>query len=161
MLITFSETVLQKLNGGGLHQDEVQAVTLIAVNARKGFHLVGGKRRVLDALSEIGDLGRAEKAFYSDASNRSTQMHGLAEHLPPVLGSYVLAIAARLSSLPVFREALEAFSASNKALVGATAALLLAPNEGEVTRRSLKDKGTEYFEALREKVKRDGGSATS
>ena len=47
------------------------------------------------------------------------------------------------------------------ALVGATAALLLAPNKGEVTRRSLKEKGTEYFEALREKVKRDGGSGTS
>ena len=47
------------------------------------------------------------------------------------------------------------------ALVGATAALLLAPNKGDVTRRSLKEKGTEYFDALRDKVKRDGGSATS
>ncbi len=46
------------------------------------------------------------------------------------------------------------------ALVGATAALLLAPNKGDVTRRSLKEKGTEYFDALREKVKRDGGSST-
>jgi len=47
------------------------------------------------------------------------------------------------------------------ALVGATAALLLAPKKGDVTRRSLKEKGTEYFGALREKVKRDGGSGTS
>ncbi len=47
------------------------------------------------------------------------------------------------------------------ALVGAAAALLLAPNKGDVTRRSLKEKGTEYFDALREKVKRDGGSVTS
>ena len=47
------------------------------------------------------------------------------------------------------------------AMVGATAALLLAPNKGEVTRRSLKEKGTEYFEALGEKVRMDGGSGTS
>ena len=47
------------------------------------------------------------------------------------------------------------------ALVGATAALLLAPNKGEVTRRSLKGKGTEYLDALREGVKRDGDSGTS
>jgi gas vesicle protein len=47
------------------------------------------------------------------------------------------------------------------ALVGATAALLFAPNKGEVTRRSLKEKGNEYFEAVREKVKRDGSGGTS
>ncbi len=47
------------------------------------------------------------------------------------------------------------------ALVGVTAALLLAPNKGDITRRSLKEKGTEYFDALREKVKRDGGRTTS
>ena len=47
------------------------------------------------------------------------------------------------------------------ALVGAAAALLLAPNKGDVTRKSLKDKGTEYFEAVREKVKRDGASGSS
>ena len=47
------------------------------------------------------------------------------------------------------------------ALVGATAALLFAPNKGEVTRRSLKEKGNEYFEAVREKVKRDGSGDTS
>ncbi len=47
------------------------------------------------------------------------------------------------------------------ALVGATAALLLAPKKGDVTRRSLKEKVTEYFGALREKVKGEGGSGTS
>ena len=47
------------------------------------------------------------------------------------------------------------------ALVGAAAALLLAPNKGDVTRRSLREKGTEYFDALREKVKRGVGSGTS
>ncbi len=47
------------------------------------------------------------------------------------------------------------------ALVGAAAALLVAPNKGEETRRSLKKKGTEYFEAVREKVKGDGRSNTS
>jgi len=38
------------------------------------------------------------------------------------------------------------------ALVGATAALLLAPNKGVLTRRSPKEKGTEDIDALREKV---------
>ena len=47
------------------------------------------------------------------------------------------------------------------ALVGAAAALLFAPNKGDVTRKALKEKGTEYFEALREKVKRDGSGGTS
>ncbi len=47
------------------------------------------------------------------------------------------------------------------ALVGAAAALLLAPNKGDVTRRSLREKGTGYVEALREKVKGDGRTRTS
>ena len=47
------------------------------------------------------------------------------------------------------------------ALVGATAALLLAPNKGEVTRRSLKEKGNEDLDALREKVQIDIDSGTS
>ncbi len=47
------------------------------------------------------------------------------------------------------------------ALVGAASALLLAPNKGDVTRRSLKEKGTEYFDVLREKVRRDGGRLSS
>ena len=47
------------------------------------------------------------------------------------------------------------------ALVGATAALLLAPKKGVLTRRSPKEKGTEDFDALRVKVEADGGSGTS
>ncbi len=47
------------------------------------------------------------------------------------------------------------------ALVGATAALLLAPNKGAVTRRSLQDKGTKYFDAMRAKVKGNGGGVAS
>ncbi len=47
------------------------------------------------------------------------------------------------------------------ALVGATAALLLAPNKGVLTRRSPKEKGTEDFDALPEKVEADGGRGTS
>ena len=47
------------------------------------------------------------------------------------------------------------------AIVGATAALLLAPKKGVLTRKSSEEKGTEDFDALREKVKRASGSATS
>ncbi len=47
------------------------------------------------------------------------------------------------------------------ALVGATAALLLAPNKGVLTRKAPKEKGTEDFDALREKVEADGGRGTS
>ena len=47
------------------------------------------------------------------------------------------------------------------ALVGATAALLLAPKKGDETRKALKEKGNEYIEAVREKVRRNGGSGTS
>ncbi len=47
------------------------------------------------------------------------------------------------------------------ALVGAAAALLLAPNKGNVTRKTFWEKGTGYVDALREKVRRDGGSGTS
>ncbi len=47
------------------------------------------------------------------------------------------------------------------ALIGAAAALLYAPNKGTVTRKSVWEKGTEYVGALREKVRRDGGSRTS
>ncbi len=47
------------------------------------------------------------------------------------------------------------------ALVGATAALLLAPKKGVLTRKSSKEKGTEDIDALREKVEADGGRGTS
>ncbi len=47
------------------------------------------------------------------------------------------------------------------ALVGAAAALLLAPNKGNVTRKIVWEKGTGYVDTLRQKVKRDGGSGTS
>jgi len=47
------------------------------------------------------------------------------------------------------------------ALVGATAALLLAPNKGNVTRRIVREKGNGYVGALREKIRRDPGSGTS
>lgn len=46
------------------------------------------------------------------------------------------------------------------ALVGAAAALLVAPNKGNVTRKIVWEKGTGYVDALREKVRRDGGSGT-
>ncbi len=47
------------------------------------------------------------------------------------------------------------------ALVGATAALLLAPKKGVLTRKSSKEKANQDFDALREKVEADGGSSTS
>ena len=47
------------------------------------------------------------------------------------------------------------------ALIGVAAALLYAPNKGTVTRKNVWEKGTEYVGALREKVRRDGGSRTS
>ena len=47
------------------------------------------------------------------------------------------------------------------ALVGAAAALLVATNKGNVTRKIVWGKGTGYVDALREKVRRDGGSSTS
>ena len=47
------------------------------------------------------------------------------------------------------------------ALVGAVAALLVAPNKGIVTRKIVREKGTGYVDALRQKVRRDVGSSTS
>lgn len=47
------------------------------------------------------------------------------------------------------------------ALVGATAALLLAPSEGKVTRGIVREMGNGYVGTLREKIRRDPASVTS
>ncbi len=47
------------------------------------------------------------------------------------------------------------------ALVGATAALLLAPNKGVLTRKLAKERGAKYVEGIKEKVKRGVSKETA